>query len=56
MPKPTNDDLVKRHAQLRNTLIEKHASLAADKIVKSKKATAQEIARIIADEFKSSQL
>ena len=57
MPKPTsNDELVKRHSELRNTLIQKHAALAAQKIVKLKKLSAEEVTRVIAEEFKSSPI
>ena len=35
MPKPTNDELVRRHAQLRTALIKKCAKAAAETIVQS---------------------
>jgi len=35
MPKPTNDELDRRRAQLRTTLIKKCAKAAAEKIVQS---------------------
>ncbi len=54
MPKSTNDDLVRRARELRVTLIEKHAKLAAAKIVKLKSPKETDIAAVIADEFKSS--
>lgn len=57
MPKSTsNDALVQRHKQLRQTLIDKHAMQAAQKIVKLKKQTVEEVTKIIAEEFQASQL
>ncbi len=56
MPKPTNDELVKRHKQLRETVIATCSKSAADKIIVLKKPTANEIAAIIANEFKNSTI
>ncbi len=45
MPKPrTNDDLVQRHKQLRETLIAACSKSAAAKIIALEKPTANEIA------------
>ena len=54
MPKPTNDQIVQRHQELRNTLLQKHARMAAEKIVKLKKLSVDEVAKLIADEFLAS--
>jgi hypothetical protein len=56
MPNRTNDDLVKRHAELRETLIKNNAKRAAEKIVKLKKLSIEEVAQIIADEFRASPI
>jgi flagellar basal body-associated protein FliL len=56
MPKPTNDELVKRHKQLRDTLIASCAKSAAEKISKLKKPSVEEIATVIANEFKASAI
>jgi hypothetical protein len=56
MPKPNNDQIVQRHKELRNTLMQKHARLAAEKIVKLKQLSIDEIAKLIADEFLMSSL
>jgi hypothetical protein len=47
MPKPTNDEIVKRHKQLRDTLIASCAKSAAEKILKLKKPSVEEIATVI---------
>ena len=54
MPNPTNDQIVQRHKELRNTLIQKHARVAAEKILKLKKPSVEEVAKLIADEFLAS--
>lgn len=51
MPNPTNDQIVQRHKELRNTLMQKHARLAAEKIVKLKKLPVGEVAKLIADGY-----
>ena len=57
MPKPrTNDELVKRHAELRETLITNNAKRAAEKIVELKKPSVDEVAKIIAAEFRKSAI
>jgi flagellar basal body-associated protein FliL len=56
MAKPTNDELVKRHKQLRDTLIATCSKSAAEKIVKLKKPSVEEIATVIANEFKASAI
>lgn len=56
MPKPTNDELVKRHKQLRDTLIASCAKSAAQKISKLKNPSVEEIATVIANEFKASAI
>ena len=66
MPKPSNDSLVQRHRQLRATLINKHARIAAEGIVsllaakrgqagtKAGQPSVEEIATVIAGEFLAS--
>jgi hypothetical protein len=44
MPKPTNDAIVRRHAELRTMLIAKHSKIAAEKIATLKKPTVEQIA------------
>jgi hypothetical protein len=57
MPKSrTNDDLVQRHKQLRETLIAACSKSAAEKIIALKKESVSEIAAIIASEFKNSAI
>jgi len=57
MAKPTsNDDIVQRHAEIRQTLIDKHARLAAEKILRIKKLSIEAVATVIADEFTASKL
>ena len=56
MPKPTNDEIVKRHKQLRDTLIAACSQSAAEKIAKLKKPSVAEIATVIANEFKVSAI
>lgn len=54
MPKSTNDAIVQRHAELRQTLIDKHSRIAADKIMKLRKPTVEQVSEIIAEQFKAS--
>jgi hypothetical protein len=56
MPKPTNDEFVKRHKQLGENVIATCSKSAADKITLLKKPTVNEIAAIIANEFKNSTI
>jgi len=56
MPKPTSDDLVQRHKQLRSTLIAKHSKPAAEKVHALKNPTADKIAAIIEQEFNASPI
>jgi hypothetical protein len=45
MPQRNNDEIVRRHAQLRQTLIDKHAKIAAEKILKIKNLSVGQVAR-----------
>jgi hypothetical protein len=48
MPQRNNDEIVRRHAQLRQTLIDKHAKIAAEKIkikIKIKNLSVGQVAR-----------
>ena len=60
MPKPSNDALVPRHAELRTTIINKHSKLAAERVVRlwesKKNPTVEEIAGVIATEFQASSV
>ena len=56
MAKPTNDEIVKRHKQLRDTLITACSPSAAEKIAKFKKPSVAEIATVIANDFKVSAI
>jgi len=46
MPQRNNDEIVRRHAQLRQTVIDKHAKIAAEKIkIKIKNLSVGQVAR-----------
>lgn len=53
MPKESsNDEIVRRHAELRNTLIRKASKIAAETIMKLKNPDAKTVAQIIEESFK----